>query len=175
MGCFWRFFDLEVLESHVERDVGKIQNLDVAGRWGMQPPRQPRSIADGASKEGLSLTLKAFKSSKRLKVYHSDSGKSPGDGIMDESGGDDSDAGNGIWENNHLVDDFLVRRDPNELKEEILKVLKEQKVLYESWTQDLPEVEISKELLYSWQYGEEARLELRFSTELHWSGVFESV
>ena len=94
---------------------------------------------------------------------------------MDESGGDDSDAGNGIWENNNFVDDFLVRRDPNKLKEEILKVLREQKLICESWTRDLPEVDISKELLYSWQYGEEGQLELRSSTEWHRSGVFESV
>jgi hypothetical protein len=126
---FGDVFTLEVLESHLEKDVGKIQNLAVAGHWSMQPPSQPRSIADGALKEGLSLTLKAFKSLKRLKLYHSDSGKSPWDGIMDESDGDDSDVGNGIWENDHFGDDLLVRRDPNELREEILKVLGEQKVL----------------------------------------------
>jgi hypothetical protein len=121
---FGDVFPLEVLESYAEKDVGKIQNLAVAGHWSMQPPRQPRSVADGALKEGLILTLKAFKSSKRLKVYHSDSGRSPGGGLR------------------------LVRRNPNELREEILEVLGEAKVRDESWTQDLPKIEISKELLY---------------------------
>jgi hypothetical protein len=75
---FGDIFALEVFESHVERDVGKIQSLAVAGHWSMQPPRQPRSEADGALREGLSLTLKAFKSLKRLKVYHSDPGRALG-------------------------------------------------------------------------------------------------
>jgi hypothetical protein len=74
-----------------------------------------------------------------------------------------------------FVDDLLLGRDPHELREEILKELGEQKAFYGSWTQDLPEVEISKELLYSWRDGEEPRLELRSSREWHWSGVFESV
>jgi hypothetical protein len=94
---------------------------------------------------------------------------------MGESNRDDSDVGNGTWENNHFVEDSLVRRDPKELREEILKVLGEQKVRYGGWTQDLPEVEISKELLPFWRSGEEARLGLRSSRECHWSGVFESV
>jgi hypothetical protein len=112
---FGNVFALGVLESHVEKDVGKIQNLAVAGHWSMQPPRQLMRTADGALKERLSLSLKAFKSLKKLKVYHNDSGKSAWDGMMDENDGDDSDVGNGIWENNHFVDDLPVRRDPKEL------------------------------------------------------------
>jgi hypothetical protein len=145
---FGDVFALEVLESYMEKDVNKIQNLAVAGHWSMQPPRRPRSRADGALKEGLTLTLQAFKSLKRLKVYHSDSGKSP--------------------------EGLLVAGDPNELMEEILEVLGREKVRCEDWTQDLPKVEISKELLYFWQDGEEARLELRSSREWHGSGVFDS-
>jgi hypothetical protein len=51
-------------------------------------------------------------------------------------------------------DDSAVRRGPDDLRVETLKVLGEQKTRYQSWTQDLPEVEISKELQHFLPNGE---------------------
>jgi hypothetical protein len=64
-------FLLQVLERHVRMDVERIQRLAVTGHWRTEP--------DGTLNEGLSLTLTAFKCSKRLKVYYSHVEKGLGD------------------------------------------------------------------------------------------------
>jgi len=99
-------FLLQILERHVRMDVERIQRLAVAEHWSTEP--------DGALNEGLSLTLTAFKSLKRLKVYHSYVEKGLGDvwHVWDEETSDDSDDSD---------------EEVRELRVDILEVLEEQK------------------------------------------------
>jgi hypothetical protein len=90
----------------VRMDVERTQRLAVAGHWSTEP--------DGALNEGLSLTLTAFESLKRLKVYYSHAEKGFGDvwHAWDEETSDDSDDSD---------------EEVRELRAGILEVLEEQK------------------------------------------------